>query len=369
MRSLILFQQTNKANEEITPQNLEALRFIDLFAGVGGFRLALNEFGGNCVFSSEIDKNARETYNLNFKEYPSGDIQNIKEENIPPFDILTAGFPCQPFSYAGLLEGFEDKTRGTLFFDILRILKYHKPKMFLLENVKGLKSHKKGKTLEIIINQLENLGYKVYWKILDALDFGLPQQRERWYCVGFSTPIHFEFPTPMNEKKVLRDIIDASESDESLILSAFEQARIDFHFSKCPLDSEEQIRVQHDNSKYAPNTKKGTHGIYSYLKKDKTLRFHVGDYAKTQIQEAYYCTLDSYSPAIIKARSPKLWDLRRHLSVLECQRLQGFPDDFTFSGNAKSQIGNSIPIPVVKSIVKNMLDSYRKAPQQIPLFL
>ena len=333
----------------------ECVQFVDLFAGIGGFRLVLESFKANCVFSSEVDKNARETYKLNFQEYPSGDITQIQAKDIPKFDILTAGFPCQPFSYAGKLEGFEDKTKGTLFFEVVRILKHHKPQMFLLENVKGLKSHNKGETLKIIVEQLRHIGYTIYWKILDSLDFGLPQQRQRWYCVGFLEPIHFVFPQGKKEITPLRTIINFDEDDEKLKLSEREKKRIRFHFERCPVDCVPQQRIEHDNSKYAPHTKKGKHGVFSYLKPDKTLRFHVGDYAKTQIQEAYYCTLDSYSPAIIKARAPKLWDLERHLSVLECQRLQGFPDQFKFGSKAREHLGNSISIPVVKAIVDQML--------------
>ena len=353
------------------PNEKTPLRFIELFAGAGGFRLAfegLKEVASKCVFSSEIDKKARETYKLNFHEYPSGDITKIAAKDIPQFDFLTAGFPCQPFSYAGNLQGFADKTRGTLFFDILRILKHHHPQMFLLENVKGLKSHNKGQTLDTVMKQLEHLGYTVYWKILDSLDFGLPQQRQRWYCVGFLKPIHFAFPLGHQNKTPLRSIINVEENNEDLQLSAIEQRRIDFHFSKCPVDSEKQIRVKHDNSKYASHTKKGKYGIFSYLKPDKTLRFHVGDYAKTQIQELYYCTVDSYSPAIIKARAPKLWDLKRHLSVLECQRLQGFPDNFKFASGARGQLGNAVSVPVVQEIVKSMLHHEQlHKPVQMPV--
>lgn len=161
------------------------LTFIDLFAGIGGFRLAAEANKMECVFSSEIDKDASIVYFNNFGEHPAGDITKVKANEIPDFDVLFAGFPCQPFSYAGEGLGFDDETRGTLFFDIVRILKEKKPKMFLLENVKGLKSHDKGKTLEIILNQLENIGYTIHWTILNSLDYGVPQSRERWYCVGF----------------------------------------------------------------------------------------------------------------------------------------------------------------------------------------
>ena len=351
-----------KTKKEITSD----LKFIDLFAGIGGFRLAGEKYGMNCVFSSEIDKFATEVYKNNFGELPFGDITTINEKDIPDFDILFAGFPCQPFSYAGQLQGFDDEIRGTLFFDIIRILKEKRPKMFLLENVKGLKSHDKGKTLETILEHLDQLGYSIHWKILNSLDFGVPQSRERWYCVGFDKEVDFEFPEKFPVKAKLLDIIDWKENEnEMLFLSKFEQERIDYHFSVCPLESEVQIRVQHDNSKYAPDTKKGKYGVYSYLKPDKSLRFHVGDFAKTQIQEAYYCNLNSYSPSIIAARAPKLWDLRRHLSDRECARLQGFPEDFKLcysSVQAKKQLGNSVTVNVISEIVGRMLESYNKAP-------
>ncbi|WP_083254764.1 MULTISPECIES: DNA (cytosine-5-)-methyltransferase [Exiguobacterium] len=342
------------------------LKFIDLFAGIGGFRIAGEENGMNCVFSSEIDKFACEVYKNNFNEYPYGDITKIKASEIPDFDVLFAGFPCQPFSYAGQLQGFEDEIRGTLFFDIIKILKEKEPAMFLLENVKGLKSHDGGKTLKTILEHLEQLGYDVHWKVLNSLHFGVPQSRERWYCVGFKREVSFEFPTPSNLSVALKDIIDFSENDNpALKLSDFELSRISHHFNVCPLDSDIQIRVEHDSSKYNKNTKKGKHGVYSYLKPDKSLRFHVGDFAKTQIQEAYYCNLNSYSPSVIAARAPKLWDLKRHLSDRECARLQGFPENFklaTSSVQAKKQLGNSVTVPVISKIIKNMILSYNLAP-------
>ena len=331
------------------------MKFIDLFAGIGGFHLAFEDFGNECVFASEIDSFCQKVYEDNFGMKPQGDITKIDAKDIPDFDILAAGFPCQPFSYAGRLEGFEDKTRGTLFFDILRIIKEKKPKMFLLENVKGLMSHQKGRTLDIITSSLKEAGYHIFWTILDSHDFGVPQKRERWYCVGFDKDIPFEFPQGTNNTTTLRDIVDVTLNDPKLRLSDFELARIKHHFES----SDE--RVQHDNSKYAPNTKKGKYGVYSYLKPDKTLRFHIGDVAKTQIQEAYYCSLDSVAPAIIVARAPKLWDLERYLSVDECRKLQGFPDDFKLDVSdvqAKKQLGNSIAVPVVKEIVRNMMKYY-----------
>lgn len=350
------------------------LKFIDLFAGIGGFRIAAENNGMECVFSSEIDKFATEVYKNNFNDLPHGDITKISEKDIPDFDVLFAGFPCQPFSYAGQLQGFEDKTRGTLFFDILRIIKEKRPKMFLLENVKGLKSHDSGNTMSTIIEQLNRLGYSVHWKILNSLDYGVPQSRERWYCVGFDKEIAFDFPKPFEEQSILRDIIDTDENTNPILkLSEFELQRIRHHFNKCPIDSPIQIRVEHDNSKYKPTTKKGKYGVFSYLKPDKTLRFHVGDFAKTQIQEAYYCHIDSYTPSIIAARAPKLWDLERHLSDRECARLQGFPEDYILcpsSSQAKKQLGNSVTVPVIQLIIQQMLLAYNEKklqPKQLVL--
>ena len=332
---------------------------IDLFCGIGGFRLAMEANNVKCVFSSDIDAFAQQTYQANFNEIPTGDITKVNAEDIPHFDILTAGFPCQPFSYAGEKKGFEDTTRGTLFFDICRILKYHKPKMLFLENVKGLVSHKEGRTLKTIEDNLKKLGYYPHWKVLSSLDFGLPQKRERWYCVAFREDIPFEFPKPLGGNPILRDIIDLSDDNPKLRLSDFELQRIDYHFAHC----HEQERVQHSNEKYKPNTKKGKYGVFSFQKPDGSLRFHVGDAAKTQIQEAFYSCLDTYASTIIANRTPKLWDIRRKLSVLESKRLQGFPDDFIIpvsDAQAYKQLGNSVSVPIIKMIMRNMIEAYEK---------
>jgi DNA (cytosine-5)-methyltransferase 1 len=348
----IIFQPRN--NSDATNK----LRGIDLFCGIGGFRLAMERLGVDCVFSSDIDSFAQKTYQANFGDLPFGDITKISADEIPPFDILTGGFPCQPFSYSGLNKGFEDKTRGTLFYDILRILEYHKPKMFFLENVKGLKSHENGKTLNTIVTSLETLGYRVSWQVLNSYHFGLPQYRERWYCVGFlDSSIDFKFPLPPKNKTTLENIIDIDcSSNDKLKLSDFELRRIDYHFSIADGD-----RVQHDSSIYAPNTKKGKHGVYSYQKPDGSLRFHVGDFAKTQIQEAFYACVNTYAPTIIAGRTPKLWDLRRKLSVLEATRLQGFPDSFKFpvsDAQAYKQLGNSVSVPVIEAILREIMAAY-----------
>ncbi len=336
-------------------QNERKFTFIDLFAGIGGFRLAMQDLGGNCVFSSEWDEAAKQTYFENYGEVPFGDITKPETKALIPekFDVLCAGFPCQPFSYSGQKLGFKDKTKGTLFFDICEILKKKQPQAFFLENVKGIVSHDNGKTIETIRTILKSeLGYDIHEGILCSLDFGLPQKRERWYCVGFKTKTEFEFPTGKNRNAKLRDIIDPNNDDPSLVLPKFELDRIKYHFEHA-----DEIRVKHDNSKYKPNTKKGKYGVFSYQKPDGSLRFHVGDHAKTQIQEAFYSCLDSYASTIIANRTPKLWDIGRKLSVRESARLQGFPDNFKIpvsDAQGYKQFGNSVSVPVLIEIAKSM---------------
>jgi len=331
--------------------------FIDLFAGIGGFRLAMQKLGGRCVFSSEWDDAAKQTYHENYGEVPFGDITKPETKALIPekFDVLCAGFPCQPFSYSGQKLGFKDKTKGTLFFDVCEILKERQPQAFFLENVKGIVSHENGKTIETIRSILtDELGYDIHECVLCSLDFGLPQKRERWYCVGFKKKTEFEFPKGTSKGAVLRDIIDMDDRDPSLTLPKFELDRIKYHFEHA-----DEVRVKHDNSKYAPNTKKGKYGVYSFQKPDGSLRFHVGDPAKTQIQEAFYSCLDSYASTIIANRTPKLWDIERKLSVRESARLQGFPDEFKIpvsAAQAYKQFGNSVSVPVLTEITRCMIE-------------
>jgi DNA (cytosine-5)-methyltransferase 1 len=331
--------------------------FIDLFAGIGGMRLGAELNGGTCVFSSEFDKFSQETYLINHKELPLGDITNIEANLIPDHDLLMAGFPCQPFSYAGKSAGFEDQTRGTLFFDVLRIIEAKKPKVVLLENVKGFKSHQGGKTMQIAINALIEAGYNPKWEILNSYDFGVPQYRERWYCVATRNENTFEFPSGNKRGSTLRDIVETKNNDNGLKLSKFEVERIEYHFSNI-----KDGRVEHDSSKYEAHTKKGRHGVYSFQKADGALRFHIGDAAKTQIQEAFYACLDTYAPTIIANRTPKLWDIKRKLSVRESLRLQGFPESFNFSvsnAQAYKQLGNSVTVPVIQALIKSALNLIR----------
>lgn len=184
-----IFSEFN--NVPFTSPVIPKFKFIDLFAGIGGIRLPFQELEGKCVFSSEWDKAAKTTYFKNYGEIPFGDITKIDNSVIPPHDLLLAGFPCQAFSIMGKRRGFED-TRGTMFFEVARILDYHKPKAVLLENVKQLVSHDRGNTFKVILKTLEDLGYYVKWKVLNALDFGVPQKRERVIIVGFRDKESFE---------------------------------------------------------------------------------------------------------------------------------------------------------------------------------
>ena len=219
-------------------------------------------------------------------------------------------------------------------------------------------SHDKGKTIETIRNILtDELGYDIHESILSSLDFGLPQKRERWYCVGFKKKTNFTFPEGTKSGSTLRDIVDLENNDPSLKLPDFEIKRIKYHFEHA-----DEIRVKHDNSKYAPNTKKGKYGVFSFQKPDGSLRFHVGDPAKTQIQEAFYSCLDTYAPTIIANRTPKLWDIERKLSIRESARLQGFPDSFRIpvsDAQGYKQFGNSVSVPVLIEIAKNMVENLK----------
>ena len=202
--------------------------FIDLFAGIGGIRLGFESVGGHCVFSSEFDENACKMYEANFGEHPYGDITKIDTKDIPDFDILLGGFPCQAFSIIGKKEGFENETCGTLFFEIERILKEKNPKAFMLENVRNLTTHDHGNTFRVIRSHLEALGYKVYAKVLNALDFGVPQKRERIIIVGFKDDVLFSFPEPVedSERKTLKDVLETEVDRKYYVKEEVRESRI-----------------------------------------------------------------------------------------------------------------------------------------------
>ena len=203
--------------------------FIDLFAGIGGIRLGFESVGGKCVFSSEFDEDACKTYEANFGEHPAGDITKIEAGSIPDFDILLGGFPCQAFSIIGKKEGFANETCGTLFFEIERILKEKMPKAFMLENVRNLTAHDSGNTFKIITTHLEALGYHVYSSVLNALDYGVPQKRERIIIVGFLDDVKFEFPKPVpfSERKSLSDILEVRVDSKYYVKDSIRESRLE----------------------------------------------------------------------------------------------------------------------------------------------
>lgn len=296
------------------------LKIIDLFAGIGGIRLGIEQAFENvdCVFTSEIDKYAVTTYKANFRDVNIfGDIKQIDENDVPDHDILLAGFPCQPFSQAGLKKGFTD-TRGTLFFDIERILLAKQPKAFLLENVKQLKGHNKGETFKTIIDHLTNAGYKVFYEILKAKDFGVPQNRERIYIVGFlDHNINFEFPKPTNLPTRVGDILD-DVVDEKYTIS-------------------DKLWSGHKRRKEL-NKLNGKGFGYSLFNKESK-------YANT-ISARYY---KDGSEILIEQEGKN----PRKLTPREAARLQGFPEDYNIlvsDAQAYKQFGNSVCVPVVKAV-------------------
>lgn len=303
---------------------------IDLFAGIGGIRQAFQLEGGRTVFSSEWDKFAQKTYRINYGEVPNGDITKIDAKDIPDHDILLAGFPCQPFSQAGLKKGFED-TRGTLFFDIARILKEKRPKAFLLENVKQLRGHDKGNTLKVILNTLNELNYYVpNPEILNAKDFGLPQNRERIIIVGFNRdflpPLYEDFRYP--EGKYYPNINIGSILEEDVP----EKYTIS-----------DKLWQGHLNRKKA-HKKKGNGFGFNLINRDSP-------YSNT-ISARYY---KDGSEALVEqnGKNPRM------LTPRECARLQGFPEDFIIpvsNAQAYKQFGNSVSINVINAVAKSMIE-------------
>jgi len=296
------------------------LKFIDLFAGIGGIRLGFERHFGSCVFSSELDKFAQLTYKENFDHLPAGDITKIHETMIPKFDILLAGFPCQPFSNAGLKKGFED-SRGTLFFDIARIMNHHKPKVVFLENVKGFRSHNKGQTFATIKRILEEMGYKIYFQVLNAKDFGVPQNRERIYIIGFLDDVDFKFPEPLNKKVKLGHILDKKINEKYTI--------------------SDKLWAGHQRRKIE-HKQKGNGFGYSMFNEDS-------EYTST-ISARYY---KDGSEILIEQKNKN----PRKLTPREAARLQGFPESFKIpvsDNQAYKQFGNSVCIPVIEAIANSI---------------
>lgn len=309
---------------------------IDLFAGIGGIRLGFEAHGCENVFTSEWDKAAQTMYEANFGEKPFGDINAVAPQDIPDHDILLAGFPCQPFSIAGKGLGFAD-TRGTLFFNIEAILKEKQPKAFLLENVKRLTSHDNGQTFAVILEKLKELGYTVYHRVFNSLDFGLPQKRERIYIVGFRDPIYFKFPKPLGYYKPLTEFLeDENEVPKNYFVSDVLKAkRLNSVKGVPPFPS-----IWHEN----------IGGNISAL--------------------PYSCALragGSYNYLLVNGV--------RRLTGREMLRLQGFPDNFVINipySQARKVAGNSVSVPVIKAIageIMNALQNKKEYQEPVQLSL
>lgn len=312
-------------------QTEKQFTFIDLFAGIGGMRIAFDRAGGQCVYSNEWNKYSQQTYFANFGDQPEGDITKVDAKDIPDHDILVAGFPCQPFSIAGVSKknsmgratGFEDKTQGTLFFDVCRILKEKRPKAFMLENVKNLCSHDKGRTFKVIQESLDELGYEVFFDILDGQNY-VPQHRERILIVGFDRErygkdIGFDFAlTPKEPKPVMRDILDRDVD------------------AKYTLSDKLWIYLQN----YAAKHKAAGNGFgYGIAPLDGVSR---------TISARYY----KDGSEILIAQEGKN---PRRLTPRECARLQGFPDTFKIpvsDTQAYQQFGNSVIVPLMENVAK-----------------
>lgn len=304
----------------LTPDNPK-FTFIDLFAGIGGIRLGFESVGGKCVFSSEIDEEACRTYQANFGEHPSGDITKIDAKDIPDFDILLGGFPCQAFSIIGKKEGFENETCGTLFFEIERILKEKNPKAFMLENVRNLVAHDKGNTFKVIRTHLEALGYSVYAKVLNAFDYGVPQKRERIIIVGFKDNVFFTFPEPIpsEQRKTLNDILETDVDDKYYVKNKIRESRLmrlkDPNYPK-PYISHENMAGSITPHPYSSCLRAGASANYILINDE------------------------------------------RRPTEREMLRIQGFPDDFKIVvsyGHVKHQTGNSVAVPVIKAVAQQMI--------------
>lgn len=307
--------------------------FIDLFAGIGGFRIALQDLGGKCIFSSDIDRHVQDVYERNFGEYPFGDITSLNKTIIPPHDILCAGFPCQPFSISGLKKGFED-TRGTLIYDVFEIIKLRSPKVVFLENVKHLIHHDKGNTLKVILRDLKRMGYKTTFQVLNASDFGVPQNRERVIIIGHKDKL-FDFnKIQKTPKPKLKDFLDNDG---------------DFEFLS------ENLYTLIDEPKKQPS------GLIFCGYRNKKIRkagVRPGTEHLSRVHKQpnrIYSVEGTHPTLPSQETSGRFWiytdnDVRK-LTINECYRIMGFPDYFIKSnvlGERYKQIGNSVCIPMIR---------------------
>jgi DNA (cytosine-5)-methyltransferase 1 len=317
-------------------------KFIDLFAGIGGMRIAAQNLGGKCIFSSEWDKYAKLTYLYNFGEVPFGDITKIDEKKVPEHDILFAGFPCQAFSQAGKRMGFED-TRGTLFFDVARIIKEKKPKAILLENVKGLVNHDKKRTLKVILKTLrEDLNYYVPEpKVLNAKNYGVPQNRERIFIVGFRKDIkskeNFKYPEEKNNSRIIEDILEEKE------------VSVKYYLSTQYLKTLKEHKKRHES--------KGNGFGYEILSNNDIANAIVVGGMGRERNLIIDKRLSNFKPVTnIKGKVNR--EGIRRMTPREWARLQGFPYKFIIKVSdtqAYKQFGNSVAIPAVQAVVGNIL--------------
>ena len=322
---------------------LNKYKTIDLFAGIGGIRLGFEQTKRTQnVFSAEIDKYACKTYEENFGDNPYCDVTKIDPKNIPDFDILLAGFPCQAFSIAGKRGGFKD-TRGTLFFDVARIIKEKSPQAFLLENVKGLTNHDRGRTFETILNVLEELNYKTYWKILNSKDFEVPQNRERICIIGFDKEkfegekIQFYFPKPIRERKRLKDVLEEKEVSNK------------YYLSQKYLDTLKAHKKRHKN--------KGNGFGFEILDPEGIANAIVVGGMGRERNLIVDKKLTDFNPKTNKEGGINK-DFIRTLTPREWARLQGFPENFKIpvsDTQAYKQFGNSVTVPVIYNIAKEII--------------
>ena len=327
-----------------TQKKLKRYKFIDLFAGIGGFRLALESFGANCVFTSEWDKHCQKVYETNFNEICHGDITKINEIDIPEHDILCAGFPCQAFSISGKQKGFQD-SRGTLFFDIVRIAKYHKPKLLILENVKNFEKHDNGNTLNVVLSTLDEIGYLVKYKVLNASRFGIPQSRKRIFIIAVKkrySNLFFDYEIPNGNGKIttLMDyLLQNSEVEENCFIRRFDLK---------------------DFEKIDSDIKPDIFGNYN----QKPLRLGIinkgGQGERIYSTKGHSITLSAYGGGVFSKTGGYLIDNKiRKLNPRECARLTGFPDSFILSENLNQswkQFGNSVVVNVIQQILISLLE-------------
>ncbi len=310
------------------------LKAIDLFAGIGGIRKGFEDADFQVVYSNDINRYAAQTYAANFDEMDTTDIREVDEKKLPNFDILLAGFPCQAFSIAGKKMGFAD-TRGTLFFEIERILAEKKPKAFLLENVRNLENHDKGRTLQTILTVLkEKLGYDVHYTILNAKDYGVPQNRPRIYMVGFKKKTNFEFPA-IKSQVALKTILEKKVHPK-------------YYISQKYFEGLEKHRKRHES--------KGNGFGYQVLDKDGVANALVVGGMGRERNLVKDKPVLIYKPGLDKLKFKNALGIRK-LTIRECARLQGFEDDFKFpvsETQAYKQLGNSVAVPVIRAIAKEM---------------